>query len=252
MTLLRLTREISGALVSGLTDARTPASRKLATVGGFLASGVRLSRGMTVGALGARPAQRLTLWDFERCPHSRVVREALSRLDLDADVRPCPKNGTRFRPELDGKGVPQLLDPNTGDRLVGSRVILDHLYARYGTRPTPLFATLKPFTAVSGFVARVLTGGRGAFAVPSRAPAQPLELWSFEASPYCRFVRFKLCELELPYVLHNVGKQSPRRPDFIARSGAMRVPWLFDPNTGASMFESFAIEQYLHQTYALQ
>ena len=252
MALLRLTRDISLALVSGLTDARTPAARKLPIAGGFLASGGRFSRVMSVGPLGPRPAQRFTLWDFERCPHSRVVREALSRLDLDADVRPCPKNGTRFRPELEGQGVPQLLDPNTGDRLVGSVRILDHLYARYGTRATPLFAKLKPYSVVSGLAAPVLTGNRGAFARPSRAPAQPLELWCFEASPYCRFARFALCELELPYVLHNVGKGSPRRPAFIARSGAMRVPWLFDPNTGAGMFESFAIEQYLQQTYALQ
>ena len=36
MALLRLTRDISLALVSGLTDARTPASRKLAIAGGFL------------------------------------------------------------------------------------------------------------------------------------------------------------------------------------------------------------------------
>lgn len=249
MALLRLTREITGALVGGVTDTRTPASRRLAVLGGFLASGLRFSRGMTVRGPGARPAQRLQLWDFERCPHSRIVRETLSKLDLDVEVFPCPKNGTRFRPQLEGKGTPQLFDPNTSERIIGSIRIVDHLHARYGTTTTPLFAKLKPYTILSGLAARLLTGQRGAFAVPSRAPAKPLELWSFEASPFCRFVRFKLCELELPYVLHNLGKGSPSRPAFVARSGAMRLPWLVDPNTGAQLFESYAIEQYLQQTY---
>ena len=60
-----------------------------------------------------------------------------------------------------------------------------------------------------------------------------------------------LCELELPYVLHNVGKNSPTRPAFVARSGKQMVPWLFDPNTGKGMFESGDIVDYLDQTYAV-
>ena len=76
-----------------------------------------------------------------------------------------------------------------------------------------------------------------------------MELWSFEVSPYCRLVRETLCRLELPYLLHNVAKGSPRRPDFIARSGRMMVPYLADPNTGAAMFESSDIIAYLDKTY---
>jgi glutathione S-transferase len=96
----------------------------------------------------------------------------------------------------------------------------------------------------------VLTAGRGGRARRSRAPAQPLELYSFEASPPCRMVRFLLCELELPYLLHNVAKGSPRRADFVARSGRMQVPWLNDPNTGWQGFESLEIERYLEATYS--
>jgi glutathione S-transferase len=92
----------------------------------------------------------------------------------------------------------------------------------------------------------------GSRARPSRAPEKPLELWSFEVSPYCRLVREALCRLELPYLLHNVGKGSPRRPDFIARSGRMMVPYLADPNTGVAMFESAAIVAYLEKTYGGQ
>ena len=99
--------------------------------------------------------------------------------------------------------------------------------------------------------ARFLTGQRGALVRPSRAPEKPLELWSFESSPYCRMVRATLCELELPYVLHNVAKGSPKRDAFMARSGKMQVPYLLDPNTGRGMFESADIVAYLDATYAL-
>ena len=90
-------KEVSGAIARGLTDRENSFGRKLEILGGFIGSGLRLAAGMSVGKLGPRPEKRLTLWDFERCPHSRIVREALSTLDLDAEVRPSPKGGTRFR-----------------------------------------------------------------------------------------------------------------------------------------------------------
>ena len=52
---------------------------------------------MEVGALGSRPARPLELYDFEGCPYCRKVREALSMLDLDAIVYPCPKGATMHR-----------------------------------------------------------------------------------------------------------------------------------------------------------
>ena len=85
---------------------------------------------------------------------------------------------------------------------------------------------------------------------PSRAPDEPLELWSFEGSPYCRLAREALCELELPYVLHNVAKGSAGREAFVKRSGKTMVPYLADPNTGREMFESADIVKYLSATYA--
>lgn len=46
------------------------------------------------------------------------VREALTLLDLDVLIYPCPKGGTTFRPrarQLSGKEqFPFLVDPNTG------------------------------------------------------------------------------------------------------------------------------------------
>lgn len=221
-------------------------------LGGFTASGLRFAAGMTVRRkqLGARPTQPLTLWDFERCPHSRIVREALSELDLDVDVRPCPRGGTRFRPELSGgQGVPQLRD---GEQvLVGSQTIVKHLYEKYAVGSAPVVLNVTPFRVASGLMMRAMTAGRGAMARPSRAPEKPLELFSFEASPYCRFVRFVLCELELPYTLRNLGKGSARRREYAERFGKMQFPYLRDPNTGWEGYESLHIEAYLEKTWAL-
>lgn len=245
-----LARQIARTLWDGVTDPGLPSSRKLLIVGGFTASGLRLAAGTTTVQLGPRPALPLRLWEFERCPYSRTVREALSALDLDAEVRPCPLGGARFRPELEGGTVPRLEDPNASMVVKGSREIVAHLHARYGTGHSPRFINLAPVRYATGAAARVLTGQRGAVARPSRAPALPLELWSFEPSPYCRMVRTVLSELELPYLLHNVAKGSRRRRAFAEMSGKMQVPYLFDPNTSARMFESLEIERYLEATYA--
>ncbi|MBW2423828.1 MAG: glutathione S-transferase N-terminal domain-containing protein, partial [Deltaproteobacteria bacterium] len=127
---------------------------------------------------------------------------------------------------------------------------VDYLFARYGAGPPPP-ALRRGLLATAGvMLSGVGRGSAGSFVRPSRAPAKPLELYSFEASPFCRLVRERLCELELPYWLHNVAKGSPRRQAFVARSGRMQVPYLVDPNEGVEMFESAEIIAYLTQTYA--
>src|SRR3989442_573430 len=81
-------------------------------------------------------------------------------------------------------------------------------------------------------------------------PERPLELYEFEGCPFCRKVREALCELDIPYRLHNVAKGSPQREAFVARSGKMMVPYLADPNREVAMFESVDIVEYLNRTYA--
>lgn len=98
-----------------------------------------------------------------------------------------------------------------------------------------------------------------------------LELYSFEGSPYSRLVRERLCELELPYVLRNCGRnlavewivipalREKLAPDYaptqrnrkalLERTGRMQVPYLIDPNTGSEMYESARILRYLETTY---
>jgi glutathione S-transferase len=218
----------------------------------WLTSIARAGAGMNAAAPASRPARRLELYEFEGCPFCRKVREALSELDLEAMIYPCPKGGTVFRRkvvEMGGKAqFPYLVDPNTGARMYESDDIVTHLFATYGGR--------KPYLLIQGPVATVTSALASAFrptggvrAQPARRPAQPLELYSFEISPYCRLVRETLCELELPYLLHNVAKGSPSRPAFVERSGKMMVPYLVDPNTGKAMFESADITTYLRETY---
>jgi len=226
--------------------------RSLDVASSLAATLVRFAGGLNADASGTRPAEPLTLYEFESCPFCRKVREALTALDLDALVLPCPKRGRRYRPELARRGgkeqFPYLVDPNAGIEMYESDDIIDHLYAEYGppgARPGPKGA----LPVVTGSLASALRANQGTFARPSTAPTEPLELWSYEASPYCRIVRERLCERELPYRLHNVGKGSPRRDAFVKRFGRMQVPYLLDPNTGKGLFESAEIVAYLDATY---
>jgi glutathione S-transferase len=229
-------------------------SRAVDVATSLAATIARLPAGHSVGRLGKRPVEPLRLYEFEACPFCRKVREALSILDLEADVLPCPKNGLRFRPEaarLGGKAqFPYLGDPNTGKSMYESNEIVRYLFKEYGDGRVPAALALGSLTNLSSAFAGIFRIGRGAHYESAKTPERPLELWSFEASPYCRIVREKLCVLELPYRLHNVAKNSPSRAAFVERSGRMMVPYLVDPNTGKEMFESADIVAYLDKTYA--
>lgn len=202
----------------------------------------------------SRPAERpLVLYEFEACPYCRKVREALSELNLDVDIKPCPPQGTRFREELKtrtGKQqFPYLIDPNTGWEGFESGDINRYLFETYGDGRVPLWLGGNALATASSGVATALRPWGGRRARPSRAPEKPLELYGIEISPFCRIAREALCELELPYRLHNVARKSPSRKAFIERSGKMLVPYLIDPNTGREMFESQDIVNYLNQQY---
>ena len=228
-------------------------ARTLDVTTSFAASVARLGSGMAVGPFGPRPKKRLELYEFESCPYCRKVREALSMLDLEVAIYPCPKGGTRFRglaKKLGKVQFPLLVDPNTDTEMYESDDIVAHLYRTYGAGDPPFLLRLGPLTLLGSALASAIRPTMGLRAVSSRRPRKPLDLWSFEASPYCRIAREALCVLELPYVLHNVAKDSPSRAEFVKRSGKMQVPYLADPNTSKEMFESSDIVRYLFETYA--
>ncbi len=228
-------------------------SRTVDVVTSFVASGLRFGLGTFARPGGRKPAEPLQLYEFEACPFCRKVREGLTMFDLDATVYPCPR-GSRYRDvvrERGGKSMfPYLVDPNTGREMYESDDILRYLAETYGDGTVPFGLRLGPVTALTSSLASAVRPMRGRRARPAATPAEPLELWSFEESPYCRLVRETLCELTLPYRLHNVGKRSAARPAFEAIAGRMRVPYLRDPNTGKGLFESADIVAYLETTYA--
>jgi len=239
-----------------------------------LASTLRFWRGTNARAAAEQPARHLQLYEFEACPYCRLVREALTELDLDALIYPTPHGGKRFRPKAEKLGgrqqFPFLVDPNSGESMYESADIIDYLYRRYGGRPAPS-RLLRPLDVSSSVLASIPRLRAGSRARPSRAPKRPLELFSFESSPFSRRVRELLSELELPYLLRSTGKArwqdlgppvlratlfpdlpvtGRTRLELLERAGKVQVPYLVDPNTDTAMFESDAIRAYLLDTYA--
>ncbi|RAL24685.1 hypothetical protein DL240_00300 [Lujinxingia litoralis] len=226
----------------------------------FAVSLIRAARGRKVRehnqAQPPRPEQALELYEFEGCPYCRKVREALSELDISYIARTCARGDTTKRAratELSGKlQFPVLIDPNTGDVLLESSAILDHVHRHYGQGlPSVDRLTSLPST-LTGFIA-TLVRPRGIRVLPGlEARTQPPELpvlYGFEASPFCRKVRETLHELNLDYRMENVAIGSARRSDFEALAGRVMVPYLVDPNQDVAMFESDDIVAYLLQTY---
>ncbi len=233
-------------------------------------------RGTSVLHAAKQPPKPLTLYDMEGSPACRSVREALTALGLDVQVRPCPRGGKRFAAKagsLGGApGQPVLVDPNGPVTLCDAGTIVEHLFRTYAHRAPPRPYRTNTLDVILGTAATVVRQQRGTQARPSRKPAKPLALWSFESSPFSRLVRERLTELELPYCLHNLGKEQfadmgpatlrvrpgPYRPkaggkreQVLARLGRVQVPYLEDPNTGAALFESGVIMDYLEARYAL-
>lgn len=220
------------------------------------------------------PERMLVLYDMEGCPFCRLVREELTELDLDALIYPCPKNGKRFRPLVEKRvgraQFPLLEDPNTSESLLESQAIIRYLRKQYAGRKNSS-AVFRGPAVISSVFGSMFRPGKGVYARASRAPEKPLVLYSFEASPYCRRVREVLSELEIPYELHNLGKgalfdfvgpelrknlfrsrdeSTVKRQGLADRAGAMKVPYLIDPNTGKEMYESSTIIRYLNEHYA--
>jgi len=271
--------------------ARTPASLSRAAVAasgqlsrltrlpGFnlptslIASSARAWRGSNIRVQQAQEVTGITLYEFEGCPFCRVVREVLTELDLDADIRPCPAGGTVFRKEaerLGGKQQFPMLVIDGEAPMYESADIIAHLYERYGAGQQPPSGLAMRLALAGSQAASLSRGLAGLRARPSRQPSQPLMLYSFESSPYSRMVRERLCELELPYRLKNFGKaratdigppfvrtrffpdapvDSRNRREMVAKTGRTQVPYLEDPNTGAAMFESRVINNYLESVY---
>ncbi|MEP5764393.1 MAG: glutathione S-transferase N-terminal domain-containing protein [Halieaceae bacterium] len=239
-----------------------------------LASSVRGWQGIRARSDTMKPAQLLKIYDIENCPFCRIVREVLTELDLDAEIYPCPKGGERYRQELLARGgktqFPYLIDPNTGAEMYESMDIIVYLYREYGGGTAPLKWRVGALQKLSSSLASATRLSRGMHKLKSRPPAQALELYSFEASPFARPVRELLCQLEIPYILRSCGRSEagewlppklrealniepdsalPNRIALMQETGKMSIPYLVDPNSGAALFESVDIVEYLRDNY---
>ncbi|CAL5207403.1 unnamed protein product [Lathyrus oleraceus] len=217
----------------------------------------RLS-GITVketSKLGARPEKPIEIYEFESCPFCRKVREIVAVLDLDVLFYPCPRNGPNFRPKVVQMGgkqqFPYMVDPNTGVSMYESDEIIRYLVGTYGDGNIPLTLSLGFLTSLTCGLAMLSRITKGTTYTPAKLPPKPLKLWAYEGSPFCKVVREVLVELELPHLLINSARGSPKRNILYQKKGHFQVPFLEDPNTGIEMFESAEIIEYIRATYTL-
>ena len=82
-------------------------------------------------------------------------------------------------------------------------------------------------------------------------PKQPLILYEYDASPFCKRVRemINILDLTVEYRPCPGARQSQFSEELEAMTGRRTVPYLIDPNTSTSMFESTDIINYLVSTY---
>jgi glutathione S-transferase len=240
----------------------------------LLSTTVRMGVGINSHPGALKPEITLKLYDMEGCPYCRLVREALTELDLDVEIYPCPKSGQRFRAEVIEQGgkaqFPYLVDANTGVAMYESMEIVTYLFATYANQSLPLKWQFGALHTLGSSLVGFARQGRGLHKRPSLPPAELLVLYSFESSPYARFVRETLCELEIPYLVRNCGRtqlsewllpqvrsalniqpqsQLHNRQELQQRTGRMAIPYLIDPNNQTEMFESADIVEYLETTY---
>ncbi|MDA1075989.1 MAG: glutathione S-transferase N-terminal domain-containing protein [Proteobacteria bacterium] len=222
-----------------------------------------------------QPQQLLQLYEFEGCPHCRLVREVITELDLDVQVFPCPKGGKRYRSgviERGGKAqFPYLIDPDESVAMYESADIIRYLFNTYTDAGVPLRWVLVELQRLGSSLAGLARVPRGMRVQPSLAPAAPLELFSYESNPFARPVRELLCTMELSYVLRSVAPSrlvewfpSHLRPKIdpaytpdtrnrrflMERCGRVLIPYLVDPNTGQEVSGCQEIAGHIKSTYA--
>ena len=241
----------------------------------LLSTFVRGTTGISSAPAAVMPATLLQLYDIENCPYCRLVREALTELNLDAEIYPCPKGGQRFRTEVVERGgkaqFPYLVDPNNGKEMYESLDIIAYLFEAYGRRDVPLKWRAGKLQTFGSMMASAPRLRRGMTSRSGTSPEYMLELYSFESSPYARPVRELLCELEIPYILRNCGRtrieewllppmrealnieldsELANRRQLQELEGRVSIPYLYDPNTEQGLFESADILEYLRDSYS--
>jgi glutaredoxin len=208
-----------------------------------------------------QPLEPIILYEFEACPFCRRVRETLTYLDLEAEIRPCPKGSLVHRAQVLASGgketFPFIRDCNTGVEMYESGDIVKYLVETYGGgSPIPPF--LLESTLLSGWVPTLARAGRGMTRSDRASASSPspgaISLFGFEGDGGSRLVRESLCELELPYRLVNVGEGSGRGIQKLQDAGGSgrQLPFLVDSAAGVSIQGARDIMHHLFDTYMIQ
>ncbi|XP_039688391.1 uncharacterized protein [Medicago truncatula] len=201
--------------------------------------------------IASEPPISLQLFEFEACPFCRRVREAMTELDLSVEVSRRFITYTTFNIYCSFE-FPFLIDQNSGVSMYESSDIVKYLFERYGEGRSPSLGLLES-TIFTGWMPTIIRAGRG-MTLWERSRVEPpptkLELFSYENNPDARIVREALCELELPYILQNVGEGSRRMKLLFDASGSKEVPYFVDHNTGFQSGDYKMILPYLFETYS--
>lgn len=81
-------------------------------------------------------------------------------------------------------------------------------------------------------------------------PEKPIEIYEFESCPFCRKVREIVSILDLDVLFYPCPRNGPTfRPKVTQMGGKQMFPYMVDPNTGVSMYESDDIMKYLVEKY---
>ena len=175
-----------------------------------------------------RPKGDLILYEFDSSPFCRKVRDAMTILDLEVTCRPCPGAVSGFSDELfalSGKRtVPFLVDEGAEKAMFESEDIIDYLFNTYGPGADAAPATIRGTPAVvsagAAAIVRMMPAAKmQADARPDNGKMRPLVLYGYEASPFVRPVKEKLCALGLPHTVVNCARGSVKRALLTARTG---------------------------------
>lgn len=160
------------------------------------------------------------------------MREACSVLDLEVTYKPCPGARAGFSDELFAKTgrrtVPYLEDNGAAsglkEGLFESDAIIEYLFTAYGPGQGAVPLLLKgPFATITCGLAAVARSMPAATRQPNarldNEQMRTLTLFGYEASPFVKPVREKLCMLALPHTVVHCARGSANRAKLIARTG---------------------------------
>lgn len=188
------------------------------------------------------------LFDREACPESRLVREALSMLLLDALMLPCPRDATEHRHRLRRLAgtvrTPTLVEQSSDRAFIGADRALGHLFGHYGDGRVPL-RLRGSFARRTSELASAVRGVPAEMKIPSVRPRIPLELFGNEGSPGTRRAREVLASLGDPWIAR-ARPLGSSAPDQRSTRG---LPRLHDPNAHRTVSGADAIVTYLLETY---